>query len=212
MTSPKCAVSPGRCRTRRRTMRSPDSSIAASSSGAWRRRSKAATVAMASTCCVILTSIDSRSSTTAAVTSPGTACCARSPSCCATRYATATRSGVSAVTSSARCWSAVRWTRPGRSPMTSPDRWASTASCGRTRSSTSASRWAWWRSRARAARWKSCWPPPIPPATSPRSRVRDGWWCTRRAMRRWRATRARSSGCSACRVRSRKTASTCTSR
>jgi len=75
----------------------------ASSSGAWRRRSRAATAAMASTCCVISTSIDSSSSTTPAVTSPGTACCARSPSCCATRCATATRSGVSAVTSSGRC-------------------------------------------------------------------------------------------------------------
>ena len=57
---------------------------------------------------------------------------------------------------------------------------------------------------------RSCWRPPIRPATSPRSRARAASRCTRRAMRRTRATPARSSGCSACRARSRRTASTCT--
>src|SRR5438046_919129 len=96
--------------------------------------------------------------------------------------------------------------------MTSPARWASTASCGRTRSSTSASRSGWSRSRARAARWKSCSRLRIPPATSPRSRAREGWRCTRRAMRPSPATRARSSGCSACRGRSGRIASSCITR
>ncbi len=89
---------------------------------------------------------------------------------------------------------------------------ATIASSGRTSCSTSASRSAWSRCRARAARWRNCWPPPTLPAMSRKRRAPGGWPCIRRAMRRARARPARSSGCSACRSRSRKTAFSCISR
>ena len=146
----------------------------------------------------------------AADISRATACCAKWPSCCAKRCAIPTRLRGSAATSSACCWSAVRSTRPGRSPTTCAVRSPPIVSCGTTASSTSACPSASSRSAAKQARSSSCSPPRIRPVTPRRKRARAACRCTRRATKRWRAAPARSSGCRSCKRRSRKNASRCT--
>ena len=101
-----------------------------------RRRSRPRTAAARATCCATSTSTASRRSTTNAGTSRATACCARSRRSSRTRCATPTPSGASAATSSAILLSAARSRRRGRSPTTWCARSATTASSGRTRSST----------------------------------------------------------------------------